>query len=43
MGDGRYQRNSARKCLIHKEFEVCFFSGHRKQTLDLQGFGTGGA
>jgi hypothetical protein len=42
MGEDRYQSHSAAKCLIHKEIKVCFFSGQRKQTLDLQGFGSAG-
>ncbi|MGA8784016.1 MAG: hypothetical protein WB542_01715 [Polaromonas sp.] len=33
----RYQSHSARKSLIHKESLNCFFSGHFKKSLDLQG------
>jgi hypothetical protein len=35
----RYKTNSARKWLIYKDFELCFFSGHSSQSLDFQGFG----
>jgi hypothetical protein len=34
----RYQRDSACKSLIHIASLKCFFSGHFKETLDLQGF-----
>ncbi|MFC6281274.1 MULTISPECIES: hypothetical protein [Polaromonas] len=34
----RYQSNSACKLLIYIGSLNCFFSGHSKQSLDLQGF-----
>ncbi len=33
----RYQSNSAAKLLIYIDSLNCFFSGHSKQSLDLQG------
>ncbi|MEO6018524.1 MAG: hypothetical protein ABIP46_14800 [Polaromonas sp.] len=36
--DIRYQSNSAAKSLIYIASLNCFFSGHFKESLDLQGF-----
>ncbi|NML85713.1 hypothetical protein [Polaromonas sp.] len=36
----RYQSHSARKSLIYKDSLNCFFSGHFKESLDLQGLAT---
>ncbi|MEO7401815.1 MAG: hypothetical protein ABIV07_13800 [Polaromonas sp.] len=36
----RYQSHSLCKSLIHKDSLNCFFSGHFKESLDLQGLAT---
>ncbi|MFC5522761.1 hypothetical protein [Polaromonas jejuensis] len=37
LAAGRYQSHSARKSLIHMGNFICHFSGHSKESLDLQG------
>jgi hypothetical protein len=42
-GDLRYQSNSVAKLLIYIASSICFFCGHFKESLDLQGFRLGRA